>query len=233
MKGKNLFITALVMLLAGIVLIILRNSVASGKVVIACGILFMVAGLANMFFFLGARDRQGKARAGAMGTAVGWFASGAAVILGLAMLLFRSTFEGMVAFMFAALLLFGAVFQLCLLVFGSRPVRLSGWFYIFPMALTGLAIYIYTMVPGVPGTDRTMIIATGAGFIIFGAASIIEGIMIARGNHLIRKQLRNAEKEAADAVNKARKPEPESRKRAAESAGAETTSKTDDPETDN
>ena len=74
-----------------------------------------------MTVFLGSRDKEGRARMGAFGTAFGWIASAAAVVLGLAMLIFSKAFAAMIGFMFAVLLLFAALFQLFLLLFGSRP----------------------------------------------------------------------------------------------------------------
>ena len=124
-------------------MIIFRNALASYSVVIGCGILFILAGVANVTVFLGSRDKNGHARIGAVGTAIGWLASAAAVVLGVVMVLFRTVFETMVGYMFAVLLLFGALFQFCLLLFGSKPVKLSSWFFLVPMALCGAAVYIF------------------------------------------------------------------------------------------
>ena len=44
MRGRNLFFTGLVVALLGLVLILFRTSLADGGVVIAAGILFVVAG---------------------------------------------------------------------------------------------------------------------------------------------------------------------------------------------
>lgn len=179
MKGKNLFITALVMTLAGIILIITCSTLASVKIVIAGGILFIVAGLANMLFFLKARDKDGRSRFGAFGSAVGWVASAAAIVLGLCMLIFQQTFIPLVSFMFAILLAFAAVFQFCLLLFGSRPVKLAPWLYIVPLLLFGAAVFIYLQRPGETAADRTIMLVTGIALAVFGVFSIIEGCMIA------------------------------------------------------
>lgn len=82
-------------------MIIFRNALASYSVVIGCGILFILAGVANVTVFLGSRDKNGHARIGAVGTAIGWLASAAAVVLGVVMVLFRTVFETMVGYMFA------------------------------------------------------------------------------------------------------------------------------------
>ena len=77
MKGRNLILMATATLAVGILMIIFRNALASYSVVIGCGILFILAGVANVTVFLGSRDKNGHARIGAVGTAIGWLASAA------------------------------------------------------------------------------------------------------------------------------------------------------------
>ncbi len=93
MKGRNLILMALITLIAGALMLVYRNALASHGIVIGCGILFILAGVANMTVFLGERDKDGRARMSAAGTALGWVASAAAVVLGVVMLLFRTVFE--------------------------------------------------------------------------------------------------------------------------------------------
>lgn len=185
MKGRNLILMALVTLAIGILMIIFRNALASNSVVIGCGILFILAGVANVTVFLGSRDKNGHARMGAVGTAIGWLASAAAVVLGVVMVLFRTVFETMVGYMFAVLLLFGALFQFCLLLFGSRPVRLSSWFFLVPMALCGAAVYIFMQQPG--RSDYAIMLTTGISLAFFGFMTLVESAAISSGNRTLRK----------------------------------------------
>lgn len=185
MKGRNLILMALVTLAIGILMIIFRNALASNSVVIGCGILFILAGVANVTVFLGSRDKDGHARMGAVGTAIGWLASAAAVVLGVVMVLFRTVFETMVGYMFAVLLLFGALFQFCLLLFGSKPVRLSSWFFLVPMALCGAAVYIFMQQPG--RSDYAIMLTTGISLAFFGFMTLVESAAISSGNRTLRK----------------------------------------------
>ena len=185
MKGRNLILMALVTLAIGILMIIFRNTLASNNVVIGCGILFILAGVANVTVFLGSRDKNGHARMGAVGTAIGWLASAAAVVLGVVMVLFRTIFETMVGYMFAVLLLFGALFQFCLLLFGSKPVRLSSWFFLVPMALCGAAVYIFMQQPG--RSDYAIMLTTGISLAFFGLMTLVEATLISSGNRSLRR----------------------------------------------
>lgn len=187
MKGKNLYATSVVMLAVGLILAFLSPHVDSTKVVLVCGGLFILSGVANMFYFLGSRDREGRARMNATGTVVGWLASAAAIVLGLAMLIFQTTFVGMVSFMFAILVGASAVFQFFLLLFGTRPARLNGFFYIVPMLLAGAAVYIYMQKPLTIEDDHRIILIAGIAFAVFGLASLIEAIAISTANRTLRK----------------------------------------------
>ena len=173
-------------MVVGLLLILFRTSLADGGVVIAAGILFVASGLLNMTVFLGSRDRKGRARMGAFGTAFGWIASAAAVLLGLSMLIFSKAFVAIVGFMFAVLILFAAVFQLCVLLFGARPAKLSNWFFLVPTVLVGCAIFIFMRKPDTPG-EHTIMLVTGAAFMVFGLFTIIEGMSIGASN---RRQLK-------------------------------------------
>lgn len=187
MKGKNLILVGLIGAAVGLILILFRNSLASGGVVTCGGILFVVAGLLNMLVFLGSRDKQGRSKMGLFGTAFGWIASAAAVVLGLAMLIFKGAFVAMVGFMFAVLLLFAALFQLGLLLYGAKPARIPNWFFLVPIALICAAIYIFVRKPDEPGEIWDLIF-TGSSFILFGIATVAEGFIIGHNNRKIRKQ---------------------------------------------
>lgn len=204
MRGRNLFFIGIVIAVIGLLLILFRHVLADGGIVIAAGILFVLAGALNMFVFLGSRDKEGRSRIGAFGTVFGWIASAAAVVLGLAMLIFNNVFVAIIGFMFAVLLLFAALFQLFVLLFAARPVKLSGWYYLVPTVLVGCAIYIIMRRPDVAG-ETVDLVLTGSCFILFGLATIIEGLTL--GN-VRRKALKSAN-EASEAVLRGERPEKE------------------------
>ena len=186
MKGKNLILIGLVALVVGLLLVMFRQPLSNGGFVHVAGILFLGAGVMNITFILGSRDSKGRARAGAVATTFGWIASAAAVLLGLSMLIFKGAFVALVGFMFAVLLLFAALFQLFLLLFGSRPTRLSNWFFLVPTALVAAAVYIFMRKPDIAGETIDMTFV-GISFIVFGLFTIIEGSVIGRANHVARK----------------------------------------------
>ena len=196
MKGRNLLLTGIVNLIIGILLILFRTSLSNGRLVILIGAVFLVAGVINMTVLLGSRDKNGQVRSGVFGTTFGWIASTAAVVMGLAMIIFCKDFVAIMGFVFGVLILFAALFQLILLIFGSRPIALSPWFYLVPAALVGAAIYIILNTPENANHDTVMII-TGISFIVFGAFTIIEGAAIGQVNRQSRIMQKHDERGVA------------------------------------
>lgn len=180
MNVKNLILTGLVALVAGLLLVLMRASLADGRVVVAAGILFAVAGVLDLALIV--RPSEKRKNAGAVGTVLGWIAAAAAIIFGLAMIIFKSTFAGLVGFILGVLLVFLACFQFYLILFGSRPSRLPGWLYIVPTSLVACAVYIFTS-DYVPGRVTEIVIA-GAGFMAFGAAAIAEYFILKSRRHV-------------------------------------------------
>lgn len=187
MKGKNLLLTGIVSAIVGILLIIFRSDLASGEIVKVAGIIFLAAGLLNTIIFLSSRDRSGRARAGAFGLVFGWVASAAAVLLGLAMLIFSTAFVSIVAFMFAILVAFSALFQIFLLLFGSRPARLSNWFFLVPTLLIGAALFIFLRDP-VRISEHIVMIVAGSSLIFFGIFTIAEGSAVGQVNRMAARE---------------------------------------------
>ena len=199
MKGHKLIFTALLALAAGIALMLTYKTVSSEGVVITGGVMFVLAGFINVIAFLSSRDEKGKSHLGSFGLAFGWITSGAAVVLGLSMLIFVRTFVGLVPFIFGVLVVFGALFQFFVLSVGIRPVTLPAWLYAFPLVLTGLSVYVFMQQSQTD--DQTIMLATGIAFTVFGAAMFIEGAMLGAANRRRRHEAVTADETAkTDAV---------------------------------
>lgn len=198
MKGRNLFVIGLLVLAAGIALVITHTSVRSVGVVVTGGILFIMAGLLNMAVFLGER-RNPDRRPGAVASLFSWISSVAAVILGLCMLLFQSTFSSLVPFMFGVFVGFASLYQFFLLIYGSRPAKLPGWLYIVPTALAGCAVYLFMQHPG-DASDPVIMLSTGIALGVFGLTAVVEGVLIGRHNRRARAAASAATVEASGTV---------------------------------
>ncbi len=179
MKGRNLVFTSALILVAGIILIITRQSINSDGIVTSGGILFILAGLLNILAFDGMRRKtEGKREAarGMMSSTFNWLSSAAAIMLGICMLIFKSTFISLVPAMFGILVAFAAFYQLYVLAVGVRPNILPVWFYIVPMGLAGTAVYLFTLKP--VESDLVIMLTTGIALAVFGAAGVAEGLYL-------------------------------------------------------
>lgn len=175
MKGRKLIFAGLVASLVGLLLVLFRTALADGGVVTAAGVIFVLAGALNMAVFLRSKDKDGQDRLGIVASTFGWVASAAAVILGLAMLIFSAAFVAIISFMFGILILFTAIFQFFVLIFSLRDIRMSGLFFIVPALLVGAAIFIFMRRPDGPGESLVNTVS-GAAFIFFGVFTALEGL---------------------------------------------------------
>lgn len=185
MKGRTLFITAIIVTSAGIALLFNHNTVRSSGVTVAGGILFIISGLISALGLMRIQGRSGGPRRPAISTAFGWISISAALVLGLCMLIFQERFVELIATMFAIIIGLGALFQFFLLAFGTRPVRLPGWLFAVPILLVGGAVYIFLLSPETE--DRHIMLVTGICLTFLGIATIIESMMVGTANRTIAR----------------------------------------------
>lgn len=189
MKGKNLSITAILAIVAGVILIIANRSIYSTGVVITGGILFIAAGILNVFVFDNERrsDRRGR---GAFASTLSLLSSIGAVVLGVCMIIFQDTFTVLVPYIFGIIVAFLACYQFYVLAIGARPTVLPVWFYFFPVLLLGAAIYIFFRRPDTD--DHLITLASGIALSFFGLVTIIEAIMISDGRKKVNQETESA-----------------------------------------
>lgn len=177
MKGKSSILSALLILTLGVVLIIINKSLDASGVVMCGGVLFLVAAVLNIFFFLSEDSRKNSRRRGGPLTKIfGWISSVAGIILGLCMLLFESVFTPLIPFIFGGLLVLAAVFHFYVLAISYRPIVFPGWLYIIPALLTAAGVWVFFIDGSVSGS--LMMILTGSGLCLFSTGVFIESVFI-------------------------------------------------------
>ena len=199
MKGQSLILAAILFLVAGVILIITYRTTRTEGIVIVGGIMFIVSGLLNISAYMADRPTRKEIekdiRAGrkprtrsSLSSALTWVSSGAAVILGLCLLLFTSTFVSLVPFVFALLITFSALYQFYLLAIGCRPLRLPSWLFAVPVLMLGAAIYVFIQKPGIDEGEHIIMLITGISIVVFGLTMIVESILIGSANRRLMKQ---------------------------------------------
>lgn len=188
MKSTTSLLSGILILAIGVILIICRTQITGSGIVTVAGLLFLVTGIINIVLYVTQKDPEGHRRTRGIAALFGWLVSVATIILGLCMLIFNSTFNSMIAFLFGVLVAFGAIMLLYAIIFGIRRVmKVPAWTYLFPLAMAGLAAGIFPQKTGA-GEDATVMLLTGISLIVFGVAGIVYGSLIASGNATIRRE---------------------------------------------
>lgn len=187
MKGKDIMMTSLIVLLVGVVLIITCDAIKSAGVVIVGGILFILAGVINVFLFEGERKRASNPPTG-MTVAFSRASSGAAVILGLSMLFFTVTFTVIVPFLFGLVVLAAALYQFYILAYRSREASLTPWLYVAPVLMVGAAIYVFLQPADQAEGDKMIMLISGIALALYGVVGIVEAAVIGRYNRSLMSE---------------------------------------------
>lgn len=190
-SSKSLF-SGIIVLAIGIILILCNTKITGAGIIILAGILFLLTGLINLFVFVTKKDKDGNPANKGMSLIFGWFVSLAAMILGLCMLVFNSTFGEMIPFIFGLLVFFGAIMQSYIIMFDVRKIiNMPAWVWVFPTAMAILAIVIATRTAVTD--DSLIMILTGVAMILFGLSSVVLSIMTAPARHEIKEKAKAEE----------------------------------------
>lgn len=168
MRGRTLLLIGILAAIVAGLLIFFNQTVTTERIVEIGGVIFVGAGLVNLLFF---NNGNGAAR---VMTSI---CNAAAIIFGVCMLVFRSTFEPLIPFAFGLLITICAVWQFYALAIGIRPRMLPAWLYLFPILLVIPAIYIFLRGNV---TDSHIPLITGISIAVFALGAFIEGCMMLR-----------------------------------------------------
>lgn len=176
MKRRSYFLLSLLAIVAGVVFILSYTTISSAVLVMLGGVLFIVAGFLNMAIYVGKRHEHGERKP--ITTFLGYLTGGAAIILGLSMLIFEATFSVVVPYLFGLLMIAMATAQLFVLLSRRGRLQFSSWFLLAPLVLIGIGIFIATLEAVV--CDSTIMLATGIGLAFGGSVWAVEGIVVGR-----------------------------------------------------
>lgn len=181
MKRRSYFLLSLLAIVAGVVFILSYTTISSAVLVMLGGVLFIVAGLLNMAIYVGKRHEHGERKP--IATFLGYLTGGAAIILGLSMLIFEATFSVAVPYLFGLLMIAMATAQLFVLLSRRGRLQFSSWFLLAPLVLIGIGVFIATLEAVV--SDSTIMLATGIGLAFGGLVWAVEGIVVGRSGTIV------------------------------------------------
>lgn len=170
MKSPVLIVSAVVILIAGIVMCWLNGRVdILHTTVLIIGAAFAVGGLINLIGITVSRRHR---RVNALMSLVSWVSGIGGIILGGYLLFFPGSVTGYVAYLFGIILLAGGLTLVCLMSFSEKGIRFPGYFFILPVLIIidGVVVLCTDSVKNIP--DR-LVIFTAVGFILFGVSAIM------------------------------------------------------------
>lgn len=175
MKARNFYITGLLSLVVGVIIILSYRYISSSGIIIVGGSLFILMGLLNLIVFHNRHNNDNTPSA--LATIVSRITSAGAIILGLSLLIFNETFASVVPFIFAVLIALLALDQFYILAVSSNRIYLSPWFLLAPLALTGCALYLF-LSESQPQNEEILMLCTGISATFFGVVSVIEALVV-------------------------------------------------------
>lgn len=178
MKGRTLTLFGIMAAIAAVALIIAHEYITPQGVVLTGGILFILAGLANIIAI-------SRGKASSMGRLFGYMASAASIVFGICMIVFLPSFVPLVTFIFGILIGLLALWQFYILAAGSKPYVLAAWLYVFPIILTVVAVYV--LVTKSDAQPLPIILTTGISLAVLALGLLIEGPMLGAARRLALK----------------------------------------------
>lgn len=169
MKSNNWF-TIAVVFVVGVLLIIWHSRVdILSWVVTLVGIMLIIPSLYNFIRQLSARKAGRESRGG---ESAGLVTSIGCMALGIWMVITPGFFVGVIAYVFAALLILYGIYHILVLAVWSRPFVMPGWFYIIPvlMIIAGVAL----LCTSVRTLNNVVVLVTGIALVASALNSILE-----------------------------------------------------------
>lgn len=172
MKANN-WITALIVMLAGILLIVWHSRIdILNWIIIAVGFTLIVPGI---YSFISALVRKGEKEKGQIDYSASsstLIASVGAMALGVWMLVNPAFFVGLLAYIFGAILILYGIFHIVFIGFWSRPLVLPWWMYIIPVLMIGAGVVI--LCTSVRTMNSVVVLITGISLVASSVNTIIE-----------------------------------------------------------
>ncbi|MEG1915878.1 MAG: DUF308 domain-containing protein [Muribaculaceae bacterium] len=187
MKNRNgMYITNIVVLIAGVLLIILHDRVnIMAGIVIIMGIMFLIPSAINLLMIMIQRGKNNVEDDAKQFFLLNTVSSIGGLCLGIFLIAMPDIFIGILAYMFAGILLIAGIYHIVFLVISSKIVKMPLWFYILPSLTTiaGLVI-IFSSVRTI---ESVVVLITGISLVCFTINSVLEyfGLKAVKKDNLI------------------------------------------------
>lgn len=171
MKYGNNWLTIIIVFVVGVLLIVWHSRVdILSWIVVAVGLMLVIPGLYSLISAMVRKKDDGQISHSASSASI--VAGVGAMALGVWMLIQPTFFVGMLAYIFAALLILYGIFHIIMIGFWAKPIVLPMWFYVIPvlMIVAGVAL-LFTSVRTL---NSVVVIITGVSLVASAVNSLLE-----------------------------------------------------------
>lgn len=185
MNSRSNIVTGILVFIVGVVFIFMQSRQdVLHAIVFILGLLFIAAGIVNMLMLYGSKSGGNSSSSRISGILV----SGAALVLGIWMVISPGDIISVIVYAFAVLLILGGAYHLYMLSYGYRPLRFPGWFYILPSLLVIAGVTM--LIIGSARLQSYIVLITGIAMVVFSVSSLLEYVgqqSFARGERSVTR----------------------------------------------
>ena len=184
MKSGNNWLTIIIVFVVGGLLIVWHARVdILSWIVVAVGLMLVIPGLYSLISAMVRKKDDGQINYSASSASI--VASVGAMALGAWMLIQPTFFVGLLAYIFAALLILYGIFHIIVIGFWAKPIVLPMWFYVIPVLMIVAGVVL--LCTSVRTLNSAVVLITGIALVASAVNSLLE--MVSMSPARTRQQL--------------------------------------------
>lgn len=173
MKSGSNWLTIIIVFVVGILLIVWHGRIdILSWIVIAVGLMLVIPGLYSLISAMVRKKEDGKINYSASSASI--VASVGALALGVWMIVNPGFFVGLLAYIFAAILILYGIYHIIVIGFWAKPIIMPGWFYIIPVLMIIAGVVL--LCTSVRTLNSVVVLITGIALVASAVNSMLETV---------------------------------------------------------
>lgn len=173
MKSRSNWLTIIIVFVVGILLIVWHQRIdILSWIVISAGLMLVIPGLYSLISAMVRKKEDGKINYSASSASI--VASVGALALGIWMIVNPAFFVGLLAYIFAAILILYGIYHIIVIGFRAKPIIMPGWFYIIPVLMIIAGVVL--LCTSVRTLNSVVVLITGIALVASAVNSMLETV---------------------------------------------------------
>lgn len=173
MKSGSNWLTIIIVFVVGILLIVWHQRIdILSWIVIAVGLMLVIPGLYSLISAMVRKKEDEKINYSASSASI--VASVGALALGVWMIVKPAFFVGLLAYIFAAILILYGIYHIIVIGFWAKPIIMPGWFYIIPVLMIIAGVVL--LCTNVRTLNSVVVLITGIALVASAVNSMLETV---------------------------------------------------------